>query len=89
MEKFEELFLVKYWYIVIRMVRWQASCLTLREETEWVELVEQGFNLLVGHDENIIAKAMTVKFPHTWKAGIYGDGEAAYKIVNEIECTQL
>jgi UDP-GlcNAc3NAcA epimerase len=67
----------------------QVPCATLREETAWVELVEQGFNRLVGYDENIIAKSMTTKFSHTWKKGIYGDGNAAHKIVNVIQRTTL
>jgi UDP-N-acetylglucosamine 2-epimerase len=63
-----------------------VPCATLREETEWVE---QGFNLLAGYDENIIAKSMTAKFPHTLKKGIYADGDEAHKIVNEIQRTKL
>ncbi|KXJ57068.1 MAG: UDP-N-acetyl glucosamine 2-epimerase [Colwellia sp. Phe_37] len=68
---------------------YQVPCVTLREETEWVELVEQGVNLLVGYDENAIAKSITTSFSHRWMEGMYGDGEAAYKIVNEIQYTQL
>ncbi|MGB1339433.1 non-hydrolyzing UDP-N-acetylglucosamine 2-epimerase [Cycloclasticus pugetii] len=68
---------------------YQVSCVTLREETEWVELVEQGVNHLAGYDENIITKSMTAKFPHTCKKDLYGDGSAAHRIVNEILFTYL
>lgn len=68
---------------------YQVPCVTLREETKWVELVEQGVNLLAGYDENAIAKSITASFSHRWMEGMYGDGEAAYKIVNEIQYTQL
>ena len=32
----------------------EKPCVTLRDETEWVELVENGFNKIVGADEDII-----------------------------------
>src|SRR5690606_28512211 len=32
-------------------------CLTLRDETEWVELVETGWNTIVGHDPDMIARS--------------------------------
>ena len=33
------------------------NCLTLRDETEWVELVDNGFNTLVGADYDKIIQA--------------------------------
>ena len=56
-------------------------CVTLREETEWVELVESGHNVLVGSHSQEIANALSQavssgnSFPD-----IYGDGNAAKKI---------
>lgn len=60
-------------------------CITLREETEWVELVENGFNKLVGHDPKLIVDAIkTVDSKKIENLGIYGNGKAAYKILNRV-----
>ena len=58
-------------------------CITLRDETEWVELVEYGYNLLVGSskkkiidaEQNWISKSRAFSIP------LYGDGKAGKKIV--------
>jgi UDP-GlcNAc3NAcA epimerase len=58
-------------------------CLTLRDETEWVELIENGFNTLVGADYDKIivgfetAKTITANF----EKDLYGNGMASAKIV--------
>jgi UDP-N-acetylglucosamine 2-epimerase len=36
----------------------RVPCVTLREETEWVETVETGWNILAGVDQNKILKAL-------------------------------
>lgn len=60
-------------------------CITLREETEWVELVENGFNKLVGHDPKLIVDAIkTMDSKKIENLGIYGNGKAAYKILNRV-----
>lgn len=61
----------------------QKPCVTLREETEWTELVENGFNTLVGADYGEILKAeimIDVK-KVDWSHKLYGDGKAAEKIL--------
>ncbi len=51
------------------------NCVTVRDETEWVELIEYGFNQLVGSDEEKISRAMTViKDKMNWNTKLYGDG---------------
>jgi UDP-GlcNAc3NAcA epimerase len=61
-----------------------VPCVTLRNETEWVETVDAGVNFLAGaQSENIIATFECAKRVHVHlKSGLYGDGHAAEKIVN-------
>ena len=65
----------------------QKVCITLRDETEWVELVEYSFNTLVGADyERILeAERMLVTKTVDWSHKLYGDGNAAAKIVQLLE----
>ena len=56
-------------------------CVTLRDETEWVETVASGWNVLTGADRaRIIAAVRTFKAPTTHPP-LYGDGKAAEEIV--------
>ncbi len=61
---------------------YQVPCITLREETEWVELVELGWNVLVGCDPSRIAEAAFKAQPHINTPSLYGDGHAAERIVH-------
>lgn len=57
-----------------------VPCLTLRDETEWVETVRAGWNVLVGtHTEVILEKARTLVRPAA-RPPLYGDGRAAERI---------
>ncbi len=61
-------------------------CITLREQTEWVELVENGFNILVGSDSKKLKDAF--EFFKTKKSdfsiNLYGKGKAAEIAAKEI-----
>lgn len=62
-----------------------VPCVTLREETEWVETVELGWNTLVGTDpERIVAAAVEPARPAE-RPPVYGDGHAAGAIASVIE----
>jgi UDP-GlcNAc3NAcA epimerase len=58
-------------------------CVTMRDQTEWVELCEAGVNKLCGADTAAIIKAANdfLSIPFTAKEGLYGDGNAANEIV--------
>jgi len=62
-----------------------VPCVTLREETEWVETVELGWNRLVGADAGRIAAAVSTLDRPTDHPPVYGDGHAAETIVSVLE----
>jgi len=62
-----------------------TPCITLRDETEWVETVEAGWNVLVGADEAAIARELARPVSLPEKPELYGDGDAAEQIVTIIE----
>jgi UDP-N-acetylglucosamine 2-epimerase len=55
---------------------WGVPCLTLREETEWVETVELGWNTLVGVDPKRFRAALDRR-PPAERPPIFGQGHAA------------
>ncbi|MBN1179313.1 MAG: UDP-N-acetylglucosamine 2-epimerase (non-hydrolyzing) [Anaerolineae bacterium] len=61
-----------------------VPCITLREETEWVETVAAGWNTLVGADPQAIVEAARYTAPPPTHPNFYGDGRAAEKIVQEL-----
>lgn len=62
-------------------------CITMREETEWVELVDSGYNQLAGNSKSRIIKAFDMVYNKAYpqKNDLYGGGNAATLICNEIE----
>jgi UDP-GlcNAc3NAcA epimerase len=61
-----------------------VPCVTLREETEWVETVEAGWNRLAGADPGKIVP-MARAIPPAERPLLYGDGHAAERIVALLE----
>lgn len=62
----------------------RKPCVTLREETEWVELVTAGVNRLVSADSSLIASSLRNFDPVFPREQLYGDGQAARKIVERL-----
>jgi UDP-N-acetylglucosamine 2-epimerase len=60
----------------------RVPCITLRDETEWVETVAMGWNRLVGADADKILEAVRTFAPGENPAALYGEGEAASKCVS-------
>ena len=66
-------------------------CVTLRDETEWVELVEHGFNRIAGAETESICNAFKIMKGKKIDSNInlYGKGDAGGKIVNILKrCTR-
>ena len=60
----------------------EKNCIVLRDETEWVELVENGFNSLSGaNTKNIIDIFNNIKFNSDFTLDLYGKGSASNKII--------
>ena len=58
---------------------WGVRCVTLREETEWVDTVQAGWNTLAGVDPEAFAEALERPLPSE-RPTIFGDGHAADRI---------
>jgi UDP-N-acetylglucosamine 2-epimerase len=63
-----------------------VPCITLRDETEWIETVESGWNILVGADEQkIIDSFRKMKQSERSKPrDFYGDGNANQLIIDKL-----
>jgi UDP-N-acetylglucosamine 2-epimerase len=57
---------------------------TLREETEWVETVEAGWNTLVGSHSQAIIEAFSRPMPEPPRQNPFGDGDAAIRIAHSL-----
>jgi UDP-N-acetylglucosamine 2-epimerase len=62
---------------------WGVPCATLREETEWVETVETGWNVLVGVDRELFTAALNAPRPAR-RPPVFGDGHAAQTIAGHV-----
>jgi len=60
----------------------KIPCITLRENTEWVETIEQGVNQLVGVDPKKIKESIINFHPQeqNYSKSLYGDGKTSAKI---------
>lgn len=60
-----------------------VPCITMRDETEWIETVELGWNQLTGADcEKIMRSYLNAVPPATGSSHVYGSGAAAATILN-------
>ena len=60
-------------------------CITLRDETEWIELIENKFNILVGANKNkIIDTYKNYNFSNNFNIDLYGNGIASKIIIQSL-----
>jgi len=62
-----------------------VPCVTLRDETEWMETMEDGWNALVGSETEDILHAIRNFNPEGTKSKSFGDGHAAEKIARILD----
>jgi UDP-N-acetylglucosamine 2-epimerase (non-hydrolysing) len=62
----------------------KIPCITLRENTEWVETVDDGWNVLAGADKEKIIKKANDFEPKGEQRDVFGDGKASERIAEII-----
>ena len=66
----------------------QKNCITLRENTEWVETIQAGHNVLAGYKSEKIIDSCKRMLAHSCPIketiSIFGDGKSASRIVDQI-----
>ena len=59
-----------------------VPCVTLRNETEWIETVASGWNTVVGTKPDLIKRAVEEAHSGRDIRNFYGDGKASTSIAN-------
>jgi len=62
----------------------KVPCITLRENTEWVETVEEGWNVLVGTESEKIVEMANDFEPKGKQRDVFGSGDASERITKII-----
>lgn len=63
---------------------WSKPCITLRPETEWVETVSSGWNILLDTDDPDLAEKINLFSPTGSQPPLFGE-QVAKRMVNELE----
>ena len=63
----------------------KVPCITLRDSTEWVETIDDGWNVLVGADKEKIIKKANDFEPENKQRDVFGDGNASERIAKSIK----
>lgn len=66
-----------------------VRCLTLRDETEWTETVEAGWNVLVGAQAQRIITEYNHFLPKTERKSLFGNGDAAQRMTNILNIEKI
>ena len=57
-----------------------VPCITLRENTEWVETIDDGWNVLAGANKEKIVKMANDFEPTNEQRDVFGSGDASERI---------
>ena len=60
-------------------------CITMRDQTEWVETVETGWNKLTGAESDKISSALVSIYKPNERPDLYGTGDSGKEILNIIQ----
>ncbi len=64
----------------------RKNCVTMRDQTEWVELIENGVNVLIGADKKKLVESTRTMLNKSsnFDVNLYGNGNASVLIVTEL-----
>ena len=62
----------------------EKRCLTIRTETEWMELVDSGNNILVAYDVKKILSEFNMSKKFKYSGELYGSGNTSKLIIDAI-----
>lgn len=64
----------------------RKNCVTMRDQTEWVELIENGVNVLIGADKKKLVESTRTMLNKSsnFDVNLYGNGNASVNIVTEL-----
>jgi UDP-GlcNAc3NAcA epimerase len=64
----------------------RKNCVTMRDQTEWVELIENGVNVLIGADKKKLVESTRkmLNKSSNFDVNLYGNGNASVHIVTEL-----
>ncbi len=62
----------------------KVPCITLRKNTEWIETIEDGWNVLVSAEKEKIVRMANEFEPEGGKRNVFGSGEASKRIMKII-----
>jgi UDP-GlcNAc3NAcA epimerase len=63
----------------------RKQCITMRTETEWIETLHDGWNIITGSNPQKIESAVGSRLPEAPQQPGFGDGKSAYIILEKLQ----